>query len=132
MSAPSCICRRTVIRLLVGVESVSTAVTVTGFALGMAAVPALAWGRYDLALAAILLGNAIVLVPMVLNAHAGTKYGVSFPVLCRAAFGVKGANVPAVLLGDRALRLVPVRWVHRIAAAVFAALGAAVLAGVGH
>jgi NCS1 family nucleobase:cation symporter-1 len=44
-----------------------------------------------------LLGNTIVLVPMVLNAHAGTKYGVSFPVLCRAAFGVKGANVPAIL-----------------------------------
>src|SRR4029450_12267596 len=38
-----------------------------------------------------------VLVPMILNAHAGTKYGVSFPVLCRAAFGVKGANVPAIL-----------------------------------
>ncbi|MBA2557973.1 MAG: NCS1 family nucleobase:cation symporter-1, partial [Chloroflexi bacterium] len=49
------------------------------------------------ALVTILLGNAIVLVPMILNAHAGTKYGVSFPVLCRAAFGVKGANVPAVL-----------------------------------
>ena len=34
---------------------------------------------------------------MILNAHAGTKYGVSFPVLCRASFGVKGANVPATL-----------------------------------
>ena len=45
----------------------------------------------------ILLGNMIVLVPMVLNAHAGTKYGISFPVLCRAAFGVRGANVPAML-----------------------------------
>jgi NCS1 family nucleobase:cation symporter-1 len=49
------------------------------------------------ALTTILLGNVIVLVPMVLNAHAGTKYGVSFPVLCRASFGVKGANIPAVL-----------------------------------
>jgi len=49
------------------------------------------------AMLTILLGNAIVLLPMILNAHAGTKYGVSFPVLCRAAFGVKGANVPAVL-----------------------------------
>jgi len=49
------------------------------------------------AMATILLGNLIVLVPMVLNAHAGTKYGVSFPVLCRASFGVKGANVPALL-----------------------------------
>jgi NCS1 family nucleobase:cation symporter-1 len=49
------------------------------------------------AMVTILLGNAIVLVPMILNAHAGTKYGVSFPVLCRASFGVKGANIPAIL-----------------------------------
>ncbi len=49
------------------------------------------------AMVTILLGNAIVLLPMILNAHAGTKYGVSFPVLCRASFGVRGANVPAML-----------------------------------
>ena len=49
------------------------------------------------ALGTILLGNLIVLLPMVLNAHAGTKYGISFPVLCRASFGVKGANVAAML-----------------------------------
>ena len=49
------------------------------------------------AMATILLGNVVVLVPMILNAHAGTKYGVSFPVLCRASFGVRGANVPALL-----------------------------------
>src|SRR5687768_14300893 len=49
------------------------------------------------AMLTILLGNLIVLVPMILNAHAGTKYGVSFPVLCRASFGVKGAYVPAIL-----------------------------------
>ena len=49
------------------------------------------------AMLTILLGNSIVLIPMILNAHAGTKYGISFPVLCRAAFGVTGANVPAVL-----------------------------------
>jgi NCS1 family nucleobase:cation symporter-1 len=49
------------------------------------------------AMVTILLGNVIVLLPMVLNAHAGTKYGVSFPVLCRASFGVNGANVPALL-----------------------------------
>ena len=49
------------------------------------------------AMLTILLGNVIVLVPMVLNAHAGTRYGISFPVLCRAAFGVRGANVPAML-----------------------------------
>src|SRR5262247_3158448 len=49
------------------------------------------------AMITILLGNTIVLVPMVLNAHAGTRYGISFPVLCRASFGVRGANVPAIL-----------------------------------
>ena len=49
------------------------------------------------AMVTILLGNTIVLVPMVLNAHAGTKYGISFPVLCRASFGVRGANLPAIL-----------------------------------
>jgi NCS1 family nucleobase:cation symporter-1 len=49
------------------------------------------------AMMTILLGNTIVLIPMMLNAHAGTKYGVSFPVLCRASFGTKGANVPAIL-----------------------------------
>src|SRR5215213_2982022 len=45
----------------------------------------------------IFLGNVIVLVPMVLNAHAGTKYGIPFPVYCRASFGIRGANVPALL-----------------------------------
>src|SRR5271166_4233178 len=45
----------------------------------------------------ILLGNLIVLIPMLLNAHAGTRYGIPFPVFVRASFGVKGANVPAVL-----------------------------------
>src|SRR5271156_5835376 len=45
----------------------------------------------------ILLGNVIVLIPMILNAHAGAKYGIPFPVLVRASFGVRGANVPAVL-----------------------------------
>jgi nucleobase:cation symporter-1, NCS1 family len=45
----------------------------------------------------IFLGNVIVLIPMVLNAHAGTKYGIPFPVYCRASFGILGANVPAML-----------------------------------
>lgn len=49
------------------------------------------------AMLTILLGNCIVLVPMILNAHAGTKYGISFPVLLRASFGTKGANIPAIL-----------------------------------
>jgi NCS1 family nucleobase:cation symporter-1 len=45
----------------------------------------------------IFAGNLIVLVPMVLNGHAGTRYGIPFPVYCRSAFGVYGANLPALL-----------------------------------
>ncbi len=49
------------------------------------------------AIGTIFLGNLIVLIPMLLNAHAGAKYGIPFPVFVRASFGVRGANVPAVL-----------------------------------
>jgi NCS1 family nucleobase:cation symporter-1 len=49
------------------------------------------------AVSTIVLANVIVLVPMVLNGHAGTKYGIPFPVYCRPAFGIRGANVPALL-----------------------------------
>ncbi len=45
----------------------------------------------------ILLGNVIVCVPMILNAHAGAKYGIPFPVFVRASFGLRGANLPAML-----------------------------------
>ncbi len=48
-------------------------------------------------LAAILLGNGIVLIPLVLNAHAGTRYGIPFPVFARASFGTVGAHVPSLL-----------------------------------
>jgi len=44
----------------------------------------------------VMLGNLIVLVPMILNGHPGTKYGIPFPVLARASFGTRGANVPAI------------------------------------
>jgi NCS1 family nucleobase:cation symporter-1 len=49
------------------------------------------------AVGTILLGNLIVLIPMLLNAHAGAEYGIPFPVFVRASFGVRGANIPAVL-----------------------------------
>ncbi len=49
------------------------------------------------AVGTVLLGNLIVLVPMLLNAHAGAKYGIPFPVFIRAPFGVRGANIPAIL-----------------------------------
>src|SRR5690348_4217581 len=45
----------------------------------------------------VFLGNVIVLIPMILNAHAGTRYGIPFPVYCRASFGTWGANIPALL-----------------------------------
>ncbi len=49
------------------------------------------------AVGTILLGNLIVLIPMILNAHAGAKYGIPFPVFLRASFGLRGANIPALL-----------------------------------
>src|SRR5262245_39303865 len=49
------------------------------------------------AILTICLGNVIVLIPMILNAHPGTRYGIPFPVYCRASFGLRGANVPALL-----------------------------------
>jgi NCS1 family nucleobase:cation symporter-1 len=49
------------------------------------------------AILTIFIGNTIVLIPMILNGHAGAKFGIPFPVLARASFGVKGANIPAML-----------------------------------
>jgi NCS1 family nucleobase:cation symporter-1 len=49
------------------------------------------------AILTIFLGNTVVLIPMILNGHAGAKYGIPFPVFARVSFGVKGANVPAML-----------------------------------
>jgi NCS1 family nucleobase:cation symporter-1 len=51
------------------------------------------------ALLTILLGNLIVLLPMVLIAHSGTRFGIPFPVLARASFGTSGAHIPALLRG---------------------------------
>ncbi len=45
----------------------------------------------------IAIGNIVVLIPLVLNAHPGTKYGIPFPVLLRSSFGVLGANIPALM-----------------------------------
>lgn len=49
------------------------------------------------AILTMFLGNMIVLVPMLLNGHAGAKYGIPFPVFVRSSFGTKGANIPAML-----------------------------------
>src|SRR4029078_8034868 len=52
------------------------------------------WGQ---ALFTILLCNIIVLIPILLNSHPGTKYGIPFPVFARAAYGVYGSNLPAIM-----------------------------------
>jgi len=52
---------------------------------------------WRMSLFAIFLGNAIVLVPLVINAHAGTRYGIPFPVFARASFGIRGTHVPSLL-----------------------------------
>jgi len=44
----------------------------------------------------VMAGNIIVLIPMILNGHAGTKLGVPFPVLVRSSFGINGAHVPSI------------------------------------
>lgn len=94
--------------------------------------------NWSQAVLTIFLGNLIVLIPMILNAHAGTKYGIPFPVFCRASFGVFGANIPAVLRA-----LVACGWfgiqtwiggeaIHKILAIFFPALASsAALPGLG-
>jgi nucleobase:cation symporter-1, NCS1 family len=54
---------------------------------------------WQAAVGAVILGNLVVLVPIALNSHAGTRYGIPFPVLARASFGVLGANIPSLLRG---------------------------------
>lgn len=49
------------------------------------------------ALLTILLGNTIVLLPIILNSHPGTKYGIPFPIFARAAYGTYGSNLPALM-----------------------------------
>jgi len=93
--APTSIDRRTwstynIAALWIGMSVVITTYTLAS---GLMAQGMIWWQ----AMMTILLGNVIVLIPMILNAHAGTKYGISFPVLCRASFGVRGANVAAML-----------------------------------
>src|SRR5205809_5775895 len=54
---------------------------------------------WQAAVGAVILGNFVVLIPIALNSHAGTRYGIPFPVLARSSFGVLGANIPALLRG---------------------------------
>lgn len=83
------------------------------------------------AIATILLGNLIVLIPMILNAHAGTKYGIPFPVYARASFGVRGANAPAILRAIVACGWFGIQtWIG--GAAIYAMLQVVWPAGAGH
>ena len=93
--APTPLSRRTWTTYNIAALWIGMSVVITTYTLASGLMQqGMTWAQ---ALFTILLGNVIVLIPMVLNAHAGTKYGVSFPVLCRASFGTKGANLPAML-----------------------------------
>jgi NCS1 family nucleobase:cation symporter-1 len=93
--APTPLSRRTWSTYNIAALWIGMSVVITTYTLASGLMSSgMTWSQ---ALGTILLGNVIVLVPMILNAHAGTKYGVSFPVLARASFGVKGANIPAML-----------------------------------
>ena len=71
------------------------------------------------AIATVFLGNSIVLVPMLLNSHPGARYGIPFPVLARASFGVLGANIAAVLRALVACEKLPDTDSSRIAVVSF-------------
>ena len=58
------------------------------------------------AILTIFLGNVIVLIPMILNAHAGTRYGIPFPVYCRAAFRHQRRQCPGAVARPGRVRLV--------------------------
>ena len=93
--APTPLSRRTWSTYNIAALWIGMSVVITTYTLASGLIGAgMNWWQ---AMVTILLGNTIVLIPMVLNAHAGTKYGISFPVLCRASFGTRGANIPAVL-----------------------------------
>ena len=93
--APTPLSRRTWSTYNIAALWIGMSVVITTYTLASGLMTqGMTWSQ---ALVTILLCNSIVLIPMILNAHAGTKYGVSFPVLCRASFGVKGANIPAIL-----------------------------------
>lgn len=76
---------------------VGMAICITTYTLASSLIEqGMSWGQ---AIFTILLGNLIVLIPMTLNAHPGTAYGIPFPVLVRASFGTLGSNVPALMRG---------------------------------
>ncbi|MFB6356561.1 MAG: cytosine permease [bacterium] len=55
--------------------------------------------NWQQAMVAVILGNLLIFIPLWLNGHAGTKYGIPFPVLIRSSFGIHGAHIPAIFRG---------------------------------
>jgi len=88
------------------------------------------WGVFGVTVVAFFLaemGDKTQIATVMLAA----KYHSLLSVTAGTTLGMMLANVPAVLLGERATRFVPMAWVHRIAAAVFALLGVLLLMGIG-
>jgi putative Ca2+/H+ antiporter (TMEM165/GDT1 family) len=88
------------------------------------------WGVFGVTVIAFFLaemGDKTQIATVMLAA----QYNALVAVTAGTTLGMMLANVPAVLLGDKAVKFVPIEWVHRIAASVFALLGVLVLAGVG-
>ncbi len=95
--APVSLEKRTWTRWNIGALWIGMAVCIPTYSLASSLIESgMTWWQ---ALLTVLLGNVIVLIPMTLNAHPGTAYGIPFPVLLRASFGTRGANVAAVLRG---------------------------------
>lgn len=93
--APTPLERRTWGKWHIAALWIGMAVCIPTYMLGAGLMKAgMTWWQ---AVLTITLGNLVVLIPMALNAHAGTRYGIPFPVFLRAPFGVYGSNVPALL-----------------------------------
>jgi len=83
--APTSIDRRTWSTYNIAALWIGMSVVITTYTLASGLMSqGMTWWQ---AMVTILLGNTIVLIPMILNAHAGTKYGISFPVLCERRLG---------------------------------------------
>jgi nucleobase:cation symporter-1, NCS1 family len=92
--APTGVERRTWTTYNIAALWVGLSIVITTYTLASGLITAgMTWWQ---GLLTVSLGNVIVLIPMLLNAHPGTKYGIPFPVLVRSSFGVRGANVAAM------------------------------------
>ncbi len=95
--APTTDAQRTWSRWHIAALWIGMAVCIPTYTLASGMVDA-GWS-WKVAVLAVALGNLVVLGPMLLNAHAGTRYGIPFPVMLRSSFGVFGSNIPALMRG---------------------------------